>query len=80
MSDRGEEKRERNRGTWEPDNFDREVNGKQVRVRTIGGDIAEGRAFCSRYFVKIVKGSKVSYIPKSAISILEIQERSEVKI
>jgi hypothetical protein len=80
MSERGEERREKKRGTWELDNFDREVNGKQVRVRTIAGDVEEGRAFCSKYFVKIVKGSKVSYIPKSAISILEIQERSEVKI
>lgn len=66
----------------EIENFDREVNGKTVKIRTIAGDEAEGRAFCSKYFVKVLgKGGKVFYIPKSAISILEIvEERREVKI
>ena len=62
------------------ENFDKEINGKQVRIKTLGGDLFAGRCYVSKYYFKVISPRGIIYIPKGAISFLEIEKESEVKI
>jgi hypothetical protein len=78
MSNKNQEKRPVKPQT--PENFDRDINGKQVRIKTLGGDLFAGRCYVSKYYFKVISPRGIIYIPKGAISFLEIEKESEVKI